>query len=116
MSELDFNLVAVSGGSDSMALLDMLYKNGENLVVCHVNYDVRESALRDEEIVRKYCEKRNIKLEVLKGFVYDKKDGNFENWARVIRYNFFKEMYKKYNCKYLYVGHNLDDLLETYFI
>lgn len=116
MSELDFNLVAVSGGSDSMALLDMLYKNGEKLVVCHVNYDVRESALRDEEIVRRYCEKRNIKLEVLKGFVYDKKDGNFENWARVIRYNFFKEMYKKYNCKYLYVGHNLDDLLETYFI
>ena len=99
-----------------MSLLDMLYKRGEKLVVCHVNYNFRESAYRDECIVREYCDKRGIKLEVLKDFKYDKKDGNFENWARVIRYNFFKEMYKKYNCKYLYVGHNLDDMLETYFI
>ena len=116
MGDLRFKLVAVSGGSDSMALLDMLYKNGDNLVVCHVNYNVRDSALRDENIVRKYCEERDIKIEVLKDFVYDKKEGNFENWARVIRYNFFKEMYKKYNCECLCVGHNLDDLLETYFI
>lgn len=111
-----YSLVAVSGGSDSMSLLDKLRKSNKDLVVCHVNYKYRDSADRDEEIVRKYCEKYNIKLEILKGFKYDKKDGNFENWARVIRYNFFKEMYKKYNADYLYVGHNLDDLLETYFI
>jgi len=116
VENLKYSLVAVSGGSDSMALLDMLYCKNKNLIVCHVNYNVRESALRDENIVRRYCEKRNIKLEVLKGFEYDKNEGNFENWARVIRYNFFKEMYKKYDCECLYVGHNLDDLLETYFI
>ena len=116
MNKDRYSLVAVSGGSDSMALLDMLYKNGKHLVVCHVNYNYRESAIRDENIVRSYCEKKNIKLEVLKGFKYDKSEGNFENWARVIRYNFFKEMYKKYDCDCLYVGHNLDDLLETYYI
>ena len=116
MNVMKYSLVAVSGGSDSMALLDKLYNDGKSLVVCHVNYGFRESAIRDESIVREYCEKRNLKLEVLKGFKYDKKEGNFENWARVIRYNFFKEMYKKYDCDYLYVGHNLDDLLETYFI
>ncbi len=110
------SLVAVSGGSDSMALLDMLRKESKELVVCHVNYGVRESAFRDEKIVRDYCDKYKIKLEVLKDFKYDKKEGNFENWARVIRYNFFKETYHKYGCDYLYVGHNLDDLLETYFI
>jgi len=99
-----------------MALLDMLYKSNKNLIVCHVNYGFRESANRDELIVRSYCEKNNIKLEVLKGIKYDKKEGNFENWARVIRYNFFKENYLKYDCDYLYVGHNEDDLLETYFI
>lgn len=110
------SLVAVSGGSDSMALLDMLRKENKELVVCHVNYNVRGSALRDENIVRDYCLKYGIPLEVLSGVVYDKKEGNFENWARVIRYNFFKQMYKKYNCDCLYVGHNLDDLLETYYI
>ena len=40
--------------------------DSKNLVVCHVNYNVRESALRDELIVREYCERNNIKLEVLK--------------------------------------------------
>ena len=114
--EVNYSLVAVSGGSDSMALLDMLYKKGEKLIVCHINYGFRESALRDELIVRDYCDKRSIKLEILKNIKYKREDGNFENWARVIRYNFFKEMYKKYNCDCLYVGHNLDDLLETYFI
>lgn len=114
--EVNYNLVAVSGGSDSMALLDMLFKKGKKLIVCHINYGFRDSALRDELIVRNYCEKNGIKLEVLKNIKYKKEDGNFENWARVVRYNFFKEMYRKYNCDYLYVGHNLDDLLETYFI
>lgn len=111
-----YSLVAVSGGSDSMALLDMLYKKGKNLIVCHINYGFRESALRDELIVKNYCDKNNIKIEILKNIKYKKEDGNFENWARVVRYNFFKDMYKKYDCDYLYVGHNLDDLLETYFI
>ena len=116
MKDSRYSLVAVSGGSDSMALLDMLYNKGKKLVVCHVNYNVRDSALRDENIVKGYCDSRGIRVEILKGFQYDKRDGNFENWARVIRYNFFKEMYKKYDCNCLYVGHNLDDLLETYFI
>lgn len=113
---MSYSLVAVSGGSDSMALLDMLYKKNKDLIVCHVNYGFRESAVRDELIVRKYCEERNIKLEILKNIKYDKEEGNFENWARVVRYNFFKDNYKKYNCDCLYVGHNLDDLIETYFI
>ena len=116
MTDKKYSLVAVSGGSDSMALLDMLRKEGKDLIVCHVNYGVRESALRDENIVKNYCSKHGIKIEVLKGFSYDKTEGNFENWARVIRYNFFKEMYDKYSCESLYVGHNLDDLLETYYI
>ena len=116
MQMCSYNLVAVSGGSDSMALLDILYNKGMKIIVCHVNYGIRESANRDEEIVRKYCEKKDIPIEVLKDIKYDKTDGNFENWARIIRYNFFKEMYQKHDCRYLYVGHNLDDHIETYFI
>ena len=99
-----------------MALLDMLRKENKNLIVCHVNYGFRESAYRDEEIVRKYCDKFHLRLEILKDIRYDNNDGNLENFARVLRYNFFRENYKKYECDYLYVGHNLDDLLETYFI
>ena len=49
-------IIGVSGGPDSMALLDMCKKQGYSLVVAHMNYQKRDSALRDEEIVRKYCE------------------------------------------------------------
>ena len=44
------------------------------------------------------------------------KEGNFEDWARVKRYKFFKEIYDKENCKCLFVGHQKDDLIETYLL
>lgn len=110
-----YSLVGVSGGSDSMALLDMLRRDKKKLIVCHVNYGFRESSLRDELIVKKYCEKYNLKLEVLKNIEFNNGD-NLENFARVTRYSFFKDMYKKYGCDCLYVGHNKDDLLETYYL
>ena len=45
-------IAAVSGGPDSMALLDMLRKKGKySLFVAHVNYQKRETAYRDETLV-----------------------------------------------------------------
>ncbi|MHB8097720.1 MAG: ATP-binding protein, partial [Erysipelotrichaceae bacterium] len=45
-------VLAVSGGPDSMALLDMAFKSNVDIYVVHVNYHKRESAYRDQEIVR----------------------------------------------------------------
>ena len=114
---MDKALVAVSGGSDSLALLDMLYKSNQyNLIVCHVNYNYRESALRDQNIVVDFCEQRKIKCYVLTLDSRKQKEGNFEDWARVQRYKFFKKIYDKENCLCLFVGHQKDDVLETYLI
>jgi len=108
-------LVAVSGGSDSLALLDILKnKNEYNLVVAHVNYNYRDSSTRDENIVRRYCEKNNIKCYVKSLDSKNEKVGNFEEWARVERYKFFKEVYLKEDCVCLFVGHHKDDFIETY--
>ena len=108
-------LVAVSGGSDSLALLDILIKKGEyELVVAHINYNYRESSLRDEEIVREYCEKNNIEIFVKSVNSKEEKEGNFEDWARVLRYKFFKEIYDLKGCACLFVGHHKDDFIETY--
>ena len=41
-------LLACSGGPDSMALLDMLYKQDFKLIVCHVNYKTREESDLEE--------------------------------------------------------------------
>ena len=106
-------LVAVSGGSDSMALLDMLYKKGHLLIVAHVNYKKRESADRDETIVRLYCQKNSLVFEVL---YPQHESGNFQNWARKVRFDFFKELINKYSLAGVYLGHQADDLLETYLI
>ena len=59
-------IIGVSGGPDSMALLDMCKKQGYSLVVAHMNYQKRDSALRDEEIVRKYCEENGIPCVIRK--------------------------------------------------
>ena len=57
-------LAAISGGADSMALLDMAYKAGLNIVAVHVNYQKRQSAWRDQKIVADYCLKHDIPLYV----------------------------------------------------
>lgn len=106
-------LVAVSGGSDSMALLDMLVKSGKSLMVAHVNYQRRASADDDEALVKSYCEKHQLTLKCL----YPKYlKGNFQNWAREVRFNFFKELIIENNLERVYLGHQADDLLETYLI
>lgn len=103
-------IISVSGGPDSMALLDMAYKIGIKVVALHVNYHKRESALRDEKIVRDYCEKH-----VIKYFVYNAYDfkGNFQDEARRFRYLKIKEAVGKENAVGVLVAHHKDDDLET---
>ncbi|MCB6567872.1 hypothetical protein LI169_22730, partial [Desulfovibrio desulfuricans] len=48
-------IIGVSGGPDSMALLDMCRTEGLRLVVAHMNYQKRDTANRDMELVRSYC-------------------------------------------------------------
>ena len=112
-------LAAVSGGPDSMAMLDMLCKFGIHgfsglvPVVCHVNYHHRPTAGRDERIVRDYCRKHSIKLHVLEADPQEVQ-GNFQAWARKLRYDFFESVGKEENTNYLLCAHQQDDEIETY--
>ncbi len=109
-------LLGVSGGSDSMALLDILrIKTKDNIIVAYVNY--KRVGKSDEEIsiVKNYCKKHKIKFcstEVN----YKKSDGNFEAWARDVRYEYYKKIYDEFECKALYLGHQMDDFIETYYL
>ena len=77
-------VVGVSGGPDSMALLDYMRQSGFNVVIAHVNYNKRESSKRDEVIVEKYAENFGLDYEVR---YYDgSKGGNFQELARDFRY------------------------------
>ena len=57
-------LVMVSGGGDSVALLDIAGRLGASLSALHVNYGLREGADADEALVRRLCEERGIPLTV----------------------------------------------------
>ena len=104
-------LLAVSGGVDSM-LMAYKYKD-KNVVVAFVNYNLRNDTHIDEKIVDNFCKKYNIKLEKLILDENNNPKSNFENWARNVRYDFFKKIYKKYNCNQLILAHHKDDFLET---
>lgn len=109
----DLIIVACSGGVDSMMLLDYLYSKGYRIIVGHVNYHKRPTSNRDMLIVNNYCLKRGIPL-VIKNANPELCQGNFQNWARLLRYHFFKELCDAYHASSVYVAHQQDDLLETY--
>ncbi|BAP00778.1 tRNA(Ile)-lysidine synthase [Mycoplasmopsis californica HAZ160_1] len=107
-------LVAVSGGPDSMFLLNYAIKmyGSENIIVATMNYNTRSQSQKEVELVRTFCESNMIYFE-LKSVKYTEKNGNFEDWARIERYSFFSEVYKRHNCDLLLLGHHKDDFIET---
>lgn len=112
-SSSEVYLVAVSGGPDSMALLNMLRDMKYRLVICHVNYHKRKESDEEQEMIGKYAEKWKIPFHVLDTSSM-KPEGNFQAWAREVRYRFFEKQYLAYRASGLFVAHQEDDLLETY--
>ncbi len=109
-------VVAVSGGPDSMYLLDMLLKLRDKLklkiVVAHVHHNLRKESDFEATKVEEYCKDNDIIFEMKKIDEYP--SGKFsEDAARKIRYNFFDEVVKKYNSDILFTAHHGDDLIET---
>lgn len=111
----DTLVIGLSGGPDSMALLNMLlnYRKKVNIsiVAAHVDHNVRKESSEELKFVQKYCEEKSIIFESMKIEKYG--DDNFENEARNIRYQFFEGLINKYNAKYLLTAHHGDDLIET---
>lgn len=109
-------VVACSGGPDSMVLLDVLRECKIDLIVAHVNHQLRETALRDEEIVKKYCKKHGIALEVLTVDVKKeakKTKTTVEECARNIRIEWLEKMRKKHRADLIATAHHADDQAET---
>lgn len=107
----EYVVLACSYGPDSMVLLDLLQKEELNIIVAHVNHKLRIESDQEELDLKEYCKNNNIIFESLSINEYPK--GNFEMSARIIRYNFFEEILKKYNSKHLFTAHHGDDLIET---
>jgi tRNA(Ile)-lysidine synthase len=108
-------VVAVSGGPDSMLLLQLLLelrkKKDISIVCTHINHGVRKQSEKEKIFVEKFCKDNDIIFEYSKIQVALK--NNFHSEARKLRYHFFEHVVFKYNAKFLLTAHHGDDLMET---
>jgi tRNA(Ile)-lysidine synthetase-like protein len=106
-------VVAVSGGVDSMALLDWLNENNEGqwkLVVAHLDHGIREDSHEDRRLVAGEAKRLGLP------FVYHEiklGPGASEAEARTARYDFLRQVQRASNARAIITAHHQDDLLET---
>ena len=119
-------LVALSGGADSSALLDMMRGYRDKgldfpLYAAHVNHNIRcedfgNEAARDESFCRELCKSLGIELFVESIDVpalASRSGQSLETAAREARYAFFAKIMGERNIRILVTAHNADDNLET---
>jgi len=104
-------IVAVSGGVDSVVLLDLLVRvlPKKNVIVAHVNHGIRKESADEALFVQKIADKYGLSYEY--GQLHlAKKD---ELTAREARYRWLRKIAKKYDAKYIVTAHHLNDQAET---
>ena len=106
--------VALSGGSDSLALTIALHQLNYDILAILVNHNLRVEAKKEIQQTIKTISKYNIK------YIVKEWDGNvnknLENEARNARYSFLLEACRENNIKYLCIGHHIDDQVETFLL
>ena len=108
-------VVAVSGGTDSVALLRALHACGVSLTVAHVNHCLRGSdSDADEAFVRALCESLGVPCRVKSVDVAALAGrSNLESTARGVRYAFFAEVAAEAGAAWVATAHTADDQAET---
>ena len=110
-------IIGMSGGKDSMAMLDVLTRLGHLCVAAHCNFHLRgEESDRDAEFVKQWCKENNIPFFSTdfdtKKHATDNKI-SIEMAARELRYSWFEEIREQYNAEAIVVAHHKDDSVET---
>lgn len=117
-------LLGISGGPDSMLMLDYFAKmrrpKGFNIFACHLNHRTRgKESNADEIFARKMCAEYGVP------FISARKDipalakktkESVERAARRERYKFFHRAARKFNCNLVATAHHSDDNIETIFL
>ncbi|MDO5760154.1 MAG: tRNA lysidine(34) synthetase TilS [Bacteroidota bacterium] len=113
-------LLAVSGGVDSMVMLDLFLRSRYNFAIAHCNFHLRgEESLRDESFVRRFAQENNIPIFVqdFDTFAYmEKEKKSLEMSARDLRYDWFNKVLEENNFTFLATAHHSDDSAETFVI
>lgn len=101
--------VAVSGGSDSMAILDFLIRGGREVTALHFDHGT-EHGREAETFVREYCQTNSVNLRVGHLSGEKKKGESPEEFWRNQRYAFLD----KHSESPIITGHQLNDQIENW--
>ncbi len=109
-------LVAVSGGSDSIFLLFMLYflkqKFNFEIFAVHINHNLRgKESEADEAFVKNFC--KNLKIKCFVEETYFESKTGIEEKARNFRYKIFEKICVENKIEFCFLAHNADDDVET---
>lgn len=116
-------ILGVSGGADSVAMLDLLANLPGfplELKVAHLNHCLRSTESDgDEEFVKQLAQQYLLPCFTKRVDVNSlalQKQLSLEDAARLARYSFFEELRQQHNAKAIAVAHNSDDQAETFLI
>ena len=117
-------VLGVSGGPDSISMLNILnsIRNDKKLhlsfdiIVAHVNHNIREEAIDDQKFVEDFCKKIDVPCYVksidIPQISKNQKIGE-EEAGRNARYQFFDEVLEKEHANKIAIAHNKNDKIET---
>jgi tRNA(Ile)-lysidine synthase len=113
----DTVVVGVSGGPDSLCLLDLAWRNVNTyVVVAHFNHRLRPEADREVEYVRNIAEQMRLPFVTesadVQGYANEHKL-SLEEAARILRYRFLFAQAHAHQAVAVAVGHTADDQVET---
>jgi tRNA(Ile)-lysidine synthase len=113
-------VLAVSGGCDSMVMLDLFRQIEHDFVVAHCNFNLRGAESDSDEVfLRDYCGEHGLELYI-KTFEtreFALQEGiSIEMAARELRYRWFYELLDSLKYDFLLTAHHQDDLVETMLI
>ena len=113
-------LLALSGGVDSMVLMDLLKKNHFRFAIAHCNFSLRKKdSDLDQNFIKSISKINNIEFFIKK---FNTKNYAIKNKisiqmaARELRYDWFSSIKKEHNFDFILTGHHNDDSVETVLI
>ena len=114
-------LVAVSGGIDSMTLLDLMRQAfGGRIAAAHCNFSLRGAESDgDQQLVETYCRQHGIPCHTVRFDTEAEARGHGESIqmaARRLRYDWFENLCREHHYDKIAIAHHADDSAETFFI
>ncbi len=110
-------LLALSGGIDSMVMLDLFLKTGFKIGIVHCNFSLRgQESEGDENFLRLIAREHDLEFFCRKFATAEFARGekiSIQMAARELRYLYFEEIRKKYRYKAIATAHQLNDSAET---